>query len=447
MSQRFPQLFVQFGLVILCSSCLVATATARPTAGVKTVIDRAETPDRVSETLVLPYAFSTDTMGFNLGLAGMRRGFYQEQMTLGATAFGGEVSHGIMLGLWNFKVPGSQRLFFSTYGFVGYFPDQQAYTSFHGQFTPAGTPLPGSNDSSEDVFLEADGSSNWWDMKLEYSLPIGATRNRGMVDYKLAGGLLVSEPSGGEEWNPLTSGSSVLVLRQFNRYQSFEFPESKGGELDGTIHALEFGLLYDNTDFSVNPSKGSRQYFSVSHDFAWLDSDHEWTFIELDMSKYFSFGESDYASQRILALDFWTGYSPSWDLKYDENGARMVTDNAPYNEGAALGGFYRMRGYDNNRFHDKAAIYGAAEYRYTLKYNPIENVKWLNFLKLDWFQLVGFVEAGRVGASYTSDELLKDVKTNVGFSLRALTAGIVVRADIATSDEGTSVWVMVDHPF
>ena len=447
MSHRFLQLFVQIILAILFSSYLAATASAKSSAAVKTVIDRVETPEGVSETSVLPYAFSTDTMGFNLGLAGMRRGFYQEQMTVGAAAFGGQVSHGMMLGLWDFKVPGSQRLFFSIYGFVGYFPDQQAYTQFPGEYTPAAMPLPGSHESSNNVFLEANGSSNWWDMRLEYSLPIGATKNKGMVDYKLSGGLLVSEPSGGEEWNPLTSGSSVLVVRQFNRFQSFEFSENEGGELDGTIHALELGLLYDNTDFPVNPSKGSRQYFSVSHDFAWLDSDHEWTFIELDLSKYFSFGESDYASQRILALDFWTGYSPTWDLEYDENGGRIVVDSAPYNEGARLGGFERMRGYDNNRFHDKAAIYGTAEYRYTLKYNPVQNVKWLKFLNLDWFQLVGFIEAGRVGSSYTSEELLTDVKTDIGFSLRALTAGVVVRADIATSDEGSSAWVMMDHPF
>lgn len=77
---------------------------------------------KLSETLILPYAFSTDTMGFNLGLAGMRRGFYQDQMAVGATAFGGEVSQGIMLGLWDYKVPGSQRLFFSAYGFVGLLP-------------------------------------------------------------------------------------------------------------------------------------------------------------------------------------------------------------------------------------------------------------------------------------------------------------------------------------
>ncbi|MBE9539488.1 MAG: BamA/TamA family outer membrane protein [Proteobacteria bacterium] len=441
------QCALKLGLVILWAGCLVATATARPKANVKTVINRAETPDRVSETLILPYAFSTESMGLNLGIGGMRRGFYQEQMTIGGTAFGGDVSQGVMLGLWNFRVPGSRRFYFSTNGFLGYFPDQQAYTSVGGNFTPAGATRAGSNDSSSDDFLGADGSSNWWDMKLEYSLPIGATRDSGRVKYQLAGGLLVSEPSGGEEWNPLTSGATVLVARQFNRFQTFEFPEDEGGELDGTIHAVEFGLLYDNTDFSVNPSTGSRQYFSVSHDAGWLDSDKQWTFMELDISKYFSFGESKYAHQRILALDFWTGYSPSWKQEFDENGGSTVTDNAPYNEGATLGGFYRMRGYDQNRFHDKAAIYGTAEYRYTMKYNPIENVKWLKFLKLDWFQLVGYVEAGRVGSKYTANELLKDVKTDVGFSLRALTAGVVVRADVATSDEGTSVWVMIDHPF
>ncbi len=443
MSQRFLQL----GLLVMGACCLVAAAIARPAAGVKTIIDRVETPDKLSETLLLPYAFSTDSMGINLGLAGMRRGFYQEQMTVGGTAFGGDVSQGVMAGLWNFRVPGSRRFYFSTTGFLGYFPDQQAYTSLAGGSTPEGVPRPGSNDSSSSDFLVADGSSKWWDMKLEYSLPIGATERSGRVKYQLADGLLVSQPSGGKEWNPLTSGASVLVLRQFNRFQSFEFPDSEGGELDGTIHAIELGLLYDNTDFSVNPSNGSRQYFSISHDAGWRDSDHQWTFMELDISKYFSFGESQYAHQRILAMDFWTGYSPSWSVEFDENGGSTVHGNAPYNEGASLGGFYRMRGYDQNRFHDKAAIYGAVEYRYTLKYNPIENIKWLKFMKLDWFQLVGYVEAGRVGAHYTTDALLKDVKTDVGFSLRALTAGVVVRADIATSDEGVSVWVMVDHPF
>ena len=102
--------FFKLSLAVFLGSCIATTASAKPSAGVKTVIDRAETPGKVSETLILPYAFSTDTMGFNLGLAGMRRGFYQDQMAVGATAFGGEVSQGVMLGLWEYTVPGSQRL-------------------------------------------------------------------------------------------------------------------------------------------------------------------------------------------------------------------------------------------------------------------------------------------------------------------------------------------------
>ena len=431
-------------MAILLWLCFPANLAAAPAANVKTSIDRAETPDNVKEKLFLPYLFSTDSMGLNIGIGAMFSGYYQDQMTIGGTIFGGDVSEGAGLGVWNFKLPKTERFYLSTYGFLGYYPDQRAYAGGGREYIPAGTPLPGSNESSNQQFLEADGASNWFDIKLEYALPIGATRGKGRVEYKLKDGLLISEPSGGGSWNPLESGATVVVLRQFNRYQSFEFVDE---ELDGTIHAVELGILYDNTDFSVNPSTGSSQYFSVSHDAAWLDSDHEWTFMNLDISKYFSFGESEYASQRILAFNFWSGYSPSWELEYDDQGGRIVTGGAPYNEGATLGGFYRMRGFDQNRFHDKASIYTAEEYRYPLKNNPVEDIHWLRFLRLDWFQLVGFAEAGRVAPEYTASELLSDLKFDYGVSLRALTAGIVIRFDIAHSQESTNAWVMVDHPF
>jgi len=430
--------------IVLCGYIFPGQLQAAPAANVKASVNRTETPERVKESLILPYLFSTESMGLNLGIGGMLSGYYQDQMTIGGTVFGGEVSEAVGGGVWNFKLPRTERFYLSVYGMLGYYPDQRAYAGSGIIPTPGSIPLPGSNDSINTQYLEADGASNWFDIKLEYTLPIGATADKGLVEYKLKNGLLISPPSGGEVWNPWESGATVIVLRQFNRYQSFEFEE---GDLDGTVHAIELGLLYDNTDFSINPSTGSSQYFSISHDAAWLDSDHEWTFINLDMSKYFSFGESEYAHQRILALNFWTGYSPSWSLEYAEDGSRLVTDNAPYNEAATLGGFYRMRGFDQNRFHDKAVIYGSAEYRYTLKSNPVEDVNWLKFLKLDWFQLVGFVEAGRVGAEYSADELLTDMKFDFGVSLRALTAGLVVRADIAHSNEGTNTWVMVDHPF
>lgn len=425
---------------LLLHSSLASAASPR----VKNTVDRAESPDRVRENLVLPYLFSTETMGLNLGVGGMIKGWHQDQMTLGATAFGGDVSRGVWAGVFNYRIEGTERWFASAHGLWAYYPDQRAYAGGSIMPVPEGTPIPGSHESSNSQYFEADGNSNWLDMRLEYALPIGATANSGMVNYRLKQGLLISEPSGGKEWNPMTSGATVAMLRYFSRYQSFEFEKR---QLDGDFGAVELGLLYDNTDFAINPSYGSRQWLSWSTDLGFVDSDFEWDFWQFSASKFFSFGESDYAHQRVLALNLWSGYSPSWELETLNDGARIVRGGAPYNEGATLGGFTRMRGYDLNRFHDKAALYASAEYRYTLKYNPLADVNWLRFLRLDWFQLVGFVEAGRVAPEYKLSTLTDEMKFDYGVSLRAMTAGLVVRADLAKSDEGTNLWLMVDHPF
>ncbi|MBT1444203.1 BamA/TamA family outer membrane protein [Shewanella sp. JM162201] len=428
---------------LLGAGLVTSTSALAASPRVKASINRAESPDRVRESLILPYAFSTETMGLNLGVGGMIKGWHQDQMTLGATAFGGDVSKGGWAGVFNYRLPSTERWFVSAHGLWAYYPDQRAYAG--GSVVPiaADKPLPGSNDSSPEQYFEADGNSNWFDSRVEYTLPLGAGKERGMLEYQLKDGLLVSEPSGGGDWNPLDSGVTVAMLRLFSRYQSFEFESQK---LDGDFSAWELGLLYDNTDFATNPSYGSRQWFSYSSAIpSTVASD--WDFWQLSASKFFSFGESDYAHQRVLALNMWTGYSPSWELEVLSDGSRMVRHGAPYNEGATLGGFTRMRGYDLNRFHDKAALYASAEYRYTLKYNPLEDVHWLRFLRLDWFQLVGFVEAGRVAPEYKLSTLTDEMKFDYGLSLRALTAGLVVRADLAKSDEGTNLWLMVDHPF
>lgn len=44
----------------------------------------------------------------------------------------------------------------------------------------------------------------------------------------------------------------------------------------------------------------------------------------------------------------------------------------------------------------------------------MEDVKWLKFLKLDWFQLVAFAEAGRVAPEYDIGILTEDIKFNYG---------------------------------
>ncbi len=257
--------------------------------------------------------------------------------------------------------------------------------------------------------------------------------------------MLVSEPTGATTWNPLDHGITVLLLKQYNRYQSYE-PEGFD-KVDGTIHPLQFGIYHNNTDFPANPSYGCSQYLAYTKDFAWGDSEETWSFLEFEAAKYFSLGASDWARQRVIALNFWTGYSPSWNEKLDGFGNITVHNRPPHVDGARLGGFYRMRGFENNRFNDRAVIYTTAEYRYTPEWNPIGGISWLKWLNMDFWQFVGFVEGGRVANEYSFPELFSDWKTDAGIGIRAMMAGGIVRLDFAASEEGAAAWVMFGQPF
>ncbi len=437
----------RYGVICLTViSCLLVllqagNCFAKPSASMKFSTLRDENPKTGQETLILPYGFPSDSMGTTFGVGGMVKGYYQDQLLLGGTVFGSaDSAFGVLLAMWDLALPSTDRFYFSAIGSMGDYPRQRAFS----EIPPVQGIRAGSNESDKDDFVEEEGSDNWWEMKLEYVLPIGGMHSSGMATYKLKNGMLVSGATGGEQWNPLTSGATVLVLKQFNRYQTYQTDE---GDIEGTIHPLEFGLLYNNTDFPSNPSTGSSQYLSLTRDFGWLESNDTWTFLEFEASKYFSFGSSDYARQRVVALNFWTGDAISQESSIDENGNESISHDAPFLEGAKLGGFYRMRAYPNNRFNDRSVIYSTAEYRYTPHWNPIGQISWLKWLKMDWMQLVGFVEGGRVANEYDVSELFSDWKTDIGVGFRSMMAGGVVRFDFAVSEEGSSGWVMFGHPF
>jgi outer membrane protein assembly factor BamA len=379
-------------------------------------------------------------MGVTMGVGGGMKGYGQDQLLFGATAFASfEEAVGAFLGMWDYRPSFANRFFFSAQGMVAHYPSQRAYTSLSFKENVA---RPGSNESDEHQYGEDRGYDNWTDFKFEYVLPIGSARNDALQHYKIKGGLLQSAPVGGATWNPLKNGVTTLLLRQYNRYRSFELDE---GDVDATAHPVQLALSYDNTDFPGNPSTGSSQYVGVTQDFGWLEFPDRWSFVEFEASKYFFLGSSDWAKQRIIALNLWTGETPSWEEQIDENGNITVTHRPPFYEGATLGGFYRMRGYPVDRFNDRSVLYTAVEYRYTLDWNPLGNIPWLKFLQSDWLQLVGFVEGGRVANEY--GDLFKDWKLDGGVGIRSMFAGAVVRLDVGFSDESTSAWVMLGHPF
>lgn len=439
----------QLSLVILCSFVLVLTSSttgmAKPKTSAKYSIIRSENLNKTKETLILPYTFASDSMGTTLGVGALAKGYFQDQLLISGTVFGSlDDARGFIAGLWDLRVPYTKRLFFTGYGSYGHFPRQKAYSSQQRPPSSSGAPA-GSNDSDKDDYIQTSGEDNWSVLRLEYVLPLGSMQHQARGRYHLTKGILTKGASGGDHWNPLTNGISVISFAQSNRYQNYE--SEKDNTLFGEVHPFQISYLYNNTDFPPNPSRGSSQWLSYTYDAFAETKSGDWTFIEFEASKYFDLGPSSSARQRVLALNFWTGISPSWETETGIDGTQMVTNKPPFFEGARLGGFNRMRGYPNNRFNDRAVIYTAAEYRHTLKWNPLKDVSWLKWLKSDWIQIVGFTESGRVAGEYNDLGRLSDWKVDAGIGLRAMLAGAVVRLDIARSDEGTTAWVMFGHSF
>ncbi|MBW1892901.1 MAG: BamA/TamA family outer membrane protein [Deltaproteobacteria bacterium] len=422
----------------------VPDTQAKPDASIKYSVIREENPREHKETLILPYAFPSESMGTTIGAGGLVKGYLQDQLLFGGTVYGSfDDAKGIIGGMWDYRLPWTKRLFITAYGSYAYYPRQRAYAEVPRRPSESSPPPAGTNDSDKDNYIEDGGHDNWLELKLEYVLPMGNMKNRGMAEYHLKNGILQSGATGGKVWNPLKSGVSVLLFGQSSRYQSYQ---TDLATYSGDTFPFQLGYLYNNTDFPSNPSYGSSQYIAYSKDFSNAVTG-SWSFVEFEASKYFDFGPTDNSRQRVLALNFWTGTSPSWDETVDSAGDSVIVNKPPFFEGARLGGLYRMRGYPNNRFNDRSVIYTAAEYRYTLRWNPIADTSWLRWLKADWFQLVGFVEGGRVAGEYSMAELFSDWKVDGGIGIRAMMAGTIVRVDMAGSDEGATAWVMFAQPF
>jgi outer membrane protein assembly factor BamA len=253
--------------------------------------------------------------------------------------------------------------------------------------------------------------------------------------------MLVKGATGGEIWNPLESGLTYVEMQPFYRLQQVDSDEVRD---DVKTNGLEVSLFHDNRDFRFNPSKGSAIRLSLTRDFGWFDSSNSWTVVDTEIDKYFSLGESEWFRQRVLAFNFWTAYSPTWDEQ--DNGD--VDDGPPTYAGATLGGLWRMRGYPSQRFSDKAAIYYAAEYRMIPRWNPFENWDRVQkYVGIQWLQFVPFVEVGRVAPDWGVSRLHEDMKWCAGLGLRLWAKGLVVRIDTAVSEEQVGVQMMVAQPF
>ncbi len=122
-------------ILLIVLAALVRTVDARPDAAVKYRSVRAEHAGDGKEGLILPYAFSTESMGTTLGVGGGVKGYGQDQLWTGATVFkSADGANAVMAGLWDFRMPGLERLYVSAIGSIGYYPRQRAYAEPPGGY-------------------------------------------------------------------------------------------------------------------------------------------------------------------------------------------------------------------------------------------------------------------------------------------------------------------------
>lgn len=391
----------------------------------------------------LPYAFSTDSLGTTVGAAAFSSGkFGQPQSSLFGTAFGSSNdSWGIVGALNNLKLPGTRRLFADTFVLIGHFTDSRFYSDLDQDPTQI---RAGSNESSADDFVTGISNDVQVELNLKYALPIGNAVEEPVSVYHLDRGLVRSGPPGGGEWNPMTSGKTTASLKLFGRYQDLD-EASQSDLLVARTNGLELKLDYDNTDFPRNPARGSRQKFTLTRDFGWFDSSNSWTNLELELSKYFDLGSSGWFEQQVLAFNFWTSNTPTWTR--DEDNPQIVSNRPPPYMGSTLGGFDRLRAFPSGRFNDKSAVYYTSELRVIPRTKPLRDIGLFDYFEIDWFQVVPFVEAGRVGPEYNRELYLEDLKVTAGIDLRLMAFRNVFRIGWARSEEGNQVWAMFGQPF
>jgi len=391
--------------------------------------------------LVIPYPLFNSTFGVGLGVGVIAQGYLQPRAMTVGTAIVGSGSYLVFFKELNYLLPWWKRIILEPDGYVAKYSDVKSYSGSSNQGYVG--QRAGSNESSRYNYILSDTTDHFVDLVTKFVLPIGQGKDNVLPNIVLdERGLFVSGDTGGDVWNPFKSGRTYLEVVPFERRQVLTDNNSNTKTV-----GIDIGLRYDNTDFRGNPSKGSMQRVWFVRDWGALDSTAPYSVYGAEFAKYFSIGPSDRARQRTFAFDIWTVNCPTWETITTATGLPSAIHRPPAYKGASLGGLSRLRSYEATRFNDQAGILYTLEYRYALNYNPLKNVTMGGKLDVAWFQIVPFLEVGRVAPAWNLDTLHKSMKVDAGVGIRAMVNHIVVRIDAAGGDEGFGTQMFISHPF
>lgn len=428
--------------------CILSTLLLMSTPGMvfATNLEIEEALGEVSKNRVtVPYAFYNSNTDAAIAVSWAQTGYIQPQTAIVANAFvSGNGSSQFFMQAANIQMPFMPRLFANAWMFIADWGETDSYQDGNPNFPDE---IAGGNDSDEDNFIKAEGTDNYYRLELEYLLPIGDGRGDPIHTFRIRNGVLVEGyEAGARAWNPLTSGRTKIEFQPFYRQQELE--DEFDNEYDLETLGATLGVVYDNTDWSRNPSRGSRTRLAVSRDWGTLDDDApEWTSWEFEYSKYFDLGSSKSNRKRVLAVNFWTSHVSTWNDSHFDDQGNEVLHRPPLFEGSSLGGLNRQRGFASDRFHDRSALNYALEYRVMPNSNPFAKIPLIKNLNIPWWQWVVFAEAGRVADDWDFGDFHEDMKFTFGAGLRVSVEGLIIRMDLAGSDEGGEIQMFIGHAF
>jgi len=375
------------------------------------------------ELLVTPYILSTDASGMIGGMFLLKKGLLQPQTTTIATLFYGsstettlnsqtrkEHAKGGAFALLDYALPTQTPLTLSLWGIKRFLPNATYYINNH------------SISSDEEAYTQGPGDADSYALTLKHSFHVETI-----------------------------SGKHTLSLSLFYEHYTFEniepdSPHTSNGLSEWNTQGVRLAYRYDTTNQETLPTQGYRIWCQYSRDFGNGNSLQSWDAIEGSFTYYQPLLPYTYMEDTTLVYHIQTAYSPSWEYNTPNRDYPAIDAHQPPPwEGAHLGGSFRLRGYDQDRFSAKASLFGAMEYRATLAYNPFASQTILPF-SIEKFQVVPFVEAGSVASGYNHN-LLNKFAVDGGLGFRATVAKVPVRLDVAYSQEGIHAWIMLFDPF
>lgn len=217
--------------------------------------------------------------------------------------------------------------------------------------------------------------------------------------------------------------------------KGFEVDEA-GNEIESARHGASGDILLDITDDVIDPRTGFRLHYNKTLP-APTSSIFGSNSGNGDAGRFT--GTKVEQMETVLYFPLNKSLHLAWDIQY-------LRASGPGDSGGVVaGGSPPLRGYPGGRWRDKYGVFSGLEARYTI---PI--FRMLDFFMvrgmLEGVQLAVFYEVGQVNPD-PGNELYTELHQSYGAGARMLLEAIVLRFDLAYSDEGPQFHLTIDQPF